>query len=206
MKSDVLHRIGLGVAALCSLVSIDSALADIRIYAAGGIGKITPKVEAGETETVFSGAEGKLAAHFDVFSPVPGFSLYAGPEFRVGSFTSEETNENVVIKSTLSSTLAGVEAGANFGMIPLVTLQAGYNYSFPMSGSIEVKNPTETVTKKSSSGSESGFTLRGLITPFPLTRLGLEYSLGSGKNKYSEIETELKFDFWAARAVFGVAL
>jgi hypothetical protein len=75
-----------------------------------------------------------------------------------------------------------------------------------MGGTAEFESPLSNVSFDASSGSETGVTLRGLITPFPLTRLGLEYSLGSGKLKYSDLADELKYDFWAARAVFGIAL
>jgi hypothetical protein len=50
------------------------------------------------------------------------------------------------------------------------------------------------------------FPLNLLFTPGPLIRLGLgaEYSLGSGTTTY-ETHGEMKYSFWAARAVFGIA-
>lgn len=206
MKSAALSRLSLGVVSALSVVSIDAAQADLRLFVAGGLNTLTPEADAGETAPKYSGGEGKVAGHFDVFSPVPGLSLYAGPEFRLVALTSEETNQGVVSKLNLDSNFGGLEAGVNFGMIPMVTLQAGYNYSSLLSGEVKAQSPLTSVSVKASSGSESGITLRGLITPFPLTRLGVEYSLGNGSAKYDGDETASKYSFWAARAVVGIAL
>lgn len=189
-----------------ALLLAPSAKADIRIYAAGGLTNQTPNSDSTASTKALTGLDGKLAAHVDVLSPVPGVSLYAGPDLRVGS-SSREYNDTTTlkVKETVKSNAIGLEAGVHLGLIPIVTLQAGFNYGFPTGGSKDVETLAGTVKGNVNKGSEVGATLRGLITPFPLTRLGVEYSLGSGSTTY-ETHGEMKYNYWALRAVFGIAL
>jgi len=206
MQNVTLRLACVGLAGLVSATCMNSANADIRVFAAGGLVSMTPQDSEQASNKALTGIEGKVAGHFDILSPAPGIAVYAGPELRMGTLSREYTSSNIVTKQTIKSKSAGLEAGVHLGIIPIVTLQAGLNYSFPMGGTTEFESPGSKVSFDASSGSETGITLRGLITPFPLTRLGLEYSLGSGKLKYSDLADELKYDFWAARAVFGIAL
>lgn len=197
-------RLGILGAAVCSYVT--TAQADLRVFASGGYAKLTSTDSDSTSDDVLTGLEGKLAGHYDVLSPIPGLAIYAGPEVRSGSYTNEQTTDGVSVKSTMDKTLAGVEAGVSFGLIPLLTLQAGFNYNIPLSTKVEAKSAFVSVSAKGTSGSETGVTLRGLITPFPLIRLGVEYSMGSGKDKFENVPDEAKYDFWAARGVVGIAL
>lgn len=206
MQNVTLRLSYVGLAGLVSATCMNWANADIRVFAAGGLVSMTPQNSETSSNKALTGIEGKVAGHFDILSPAPGIAVYAGPEVRLGTLTREYTTNNSLLKQTLNSKSAGMEAGVHVGIIPIVTLQAGVNYSFPMGGTAEFKSPLSNVSFDASSGSETGVTLRGLITPFPLTRIGLEYSLGSGNLKYSDLADELKYDFWAARAVFGIAL
>ena len=206
MQNVTLRLACVGLAGLVSATCMHSANADIRVFAAGGLVSMTPQDSQKTSDKALTGIEGKVAGHFDILSPAPGIAVYAGPELRMGTLSREYTSSNIATKQTIKSKSAGLEAGVHVGIIPIVTLQAGLNYSFPMGGTAEFESPLSNVSFDASKGSETGVTLRGLITPFPLTRLGLEYSLGSGNVKYSDLSDELKYDFWAARAVFGVAL
>jgi hypothetical protein len=206
MQNVTLRLACVGLAGLVSATCANAANADIRVFAAGGLVSMKPQDSEQASDKALTGIEGKVAGHFDILSPVPGIAVYAGPELRMGTLSREYTSSNIATKQTIKSKSAGLEAGVHVGIIPIVTLQAGLNYSFPMGGTAEFESPLSNVSFDASSGSETGVTLRGLITPFPLTRLGLEYSLGSGKLKYSDLADELKYDFWAARAVFGIAL
>jgi|GEM_PF-678883 len=199
-----------GVASCVSLLSVGNAFADIRIFAAGGLTNQTPESGSTASTKSLTGAEGKLAAHIDVLSPVPLLSVYVGPELHFGTALREYDVEIVKWKETVKTNSAGLEAGLHVGAIPLVTLQAGVNYGFPTGGSKDIEKPsltsgTTTESGKASSGSEMGATVRALITPFPLTRLGVEYSVSSGKVTY-ETHGEMKYSYWAARAVFGLAI
>lgn len=207
MQNVTLRLACVGLAGLVSATCMHSANADIRVFAAGGLVSMTPQDSEKTSDKALTGIEGKVAGHFDILSPAPGIAVYAGPELRMGTLTREYTANNSLTKETLKSKSAGLEAGVHVGIIPIVTLQAGLNYSFPTGGNVEFESPlVGKASFDASKGSETGVTLRGLITPFPLTRLGLEYSLGSGNVKYSDLSDELKYDFWAARAVFGIAL
>lgn len=200
-------RILSGMACFYSLGMVATAQADIRVFAAGGLAALTPQKTADNaSDKALSGLETKLSGQFDVLSPIPGVAVYAGPDVTFATLTREYTVASVTAKETLKSNGAGLEAGVHLGLIPIVTLQAGLNYSFPLSGDWEVSAGTLKQTFKASSGSQMGATARALITPFPLTRLGLEYSMGSGTAKYNDVPSELKYDFWAARAVFGLSL
>lgn len=196
----------LGGVGISSLTLSQTAAADIRAFAAGGLTSQTPESGSTASTKSLTGVEGKLAAHFDVFGPVPGVSLYAGPELHVGTSIREYDDAAAVkAKETIKTNAAGIEAGVHVGLIPVITLQAGLNYGFPMGGSKEVVKVTSTVTGNASKGSETGATVRALITPFPLLRLGAEYSIGSGTITY-DTHGEMKYSFWAARAVLGIAL
>jgi hypothetical protein len=205
-KNRAMRKLGLSAVALFSLYSAESAMADIRVFAAGGLTNQTPESGSTASTKALTGAEGKLAGHLDIFGPVPGVSIYAGPELHVGTAIREYDDATAIkAKETIKTNALGLEAGVHVGLIPIITVQAGLNYNFPSGGSKEVVKATGTVTGNASKGSETGATVRALITPFPLTRLGVEYSLGSGTTTY-ETHGEMKYSFWAARAVFGIAL
>jgi hypothetical protein len=189
-----------------SMILSGIASADIRLLGAGGLTQLTPKSDSTPSTKAFTGAEGKLALHFDIFAPLPGVSLYAGPELRFGTAMREYDDATTVkVKETLKSTTANLEAGVHVGVIPVLSLQGGLTYGFPTGGSKEVQTPLKTVSGNTNKGSELGVTLRALITPFPMTRLGAEYSIGNGNTTYETIG-EMKYSFWAARAVLGIAL
>jgi hypothetical protein len=193
-------------AAVISVFAVAHANADIRIYAAAGLSQQTPEAGSQPSTKALTGAVTKLAGHLDVFSPVPGVSIYAGPEIQMGTFIREYDDAAALkAKETVKMNSAGLEAGVHVGLIPIVTLQAGLNYGFPTGGTKEVVKPTGTVSGKATKGSETGLTLRALITPFPLFRLGAEYSVGTGAVTH-ENHGELKYSLWAARGVLGIAL
>ncbi|MFZ9520207.1 MAG: hypothetical protein ACO3A4_06995 [Silvanigrellaceae bacterium] len=201
-----MKNLGLTAVGICSLYSAQSAMADIRVFAAGGLTNQTPESGSTASTKALTGAEGKLAGHIDIFGPIPGVSVYAGPELHVGTSIREYDDATAVkAKETVKSNSMGLEAGVHVGLIPIITVQAGLNYNFPTGGSKEVVKVTGTVTGNASKGSETGATVRALITPFPMTRLGVEYSMGSGSTTY-ETHGEMKYSFWAARAVFGIAI
>lgn len=201
-----MKNFGLAVVGLFSLCAAQSAMADIRVFAAGGLTNQTPESGSTASTKALTGAEGKLAGHIDIFGPIPGVSIYAGPELHVGTAIREYDDATAVkAKETIKSNALGLEAGVHVGLIPIITVQAGLNYNFPSGGSKEVVKVTGTVTGNASKGSETGATVRALITPFPMTRLGVEYSMGSGSTTY-ETHGEMKYSFWAARAVFGIAI
>jgi len=202
----LLKILGVGAVGITSLLSLNSAQADIRIFAAGGLTNQTPENGSTASTKALTGVGAKLAAHFDIFGPIPGVSVYAGPEILMGTSIREYDDAAALkAKETVKTNAAGLEAGVHVGLIPIVTLQAGLNYGFPTGGSKEIVKPTSTVTGNANKGSETGVTLRALITPFPLTRLGAEYSVGTGTTTY-ETHGEVKYSYWAARAVFGIAL
>lgn len=205
--SPLLKFVGLSAVGFAQLLSSGSASADlVRVFAAGGLTSQTPDAGSTLSSKELVGVQGKLAAHFDVFGPIPGVTIYAGPELHVGTSVREYDSASVKNKEIVKSNNAGLEAGVHVGLIPIVTLQGGLNYVFPMGGSKEVtKGLAAAETGKASKGSEVGATLRALITPFPLTRLGVEYSLGTGAMTY-EKHGEMKYSYSAVRAVFGISL
>jgi hypothetical protein len=198
--------LGCGVVAVISVLAASRAHADIRVFAAGGLAQQTPDAGSTASTKSLTGVSAKLAGHFDVFGPIPGVSVYAGPEIQMGTSIREYDDATALkAKETVKFNGAGLEAGVHVGLIPIVTLQAGLNYGFPTGGTKEVVKPTSTVTGKATKGSETGVTLRALITPFPLFRLGAEYSVGTGAITH-ETHGEMKYSFWAARGVLGIAL
>lgn len=206
--NSVLKTLGLSAAALMVVSFSGQALADIRVFAAGGVTGQTPEAGSTPSTKTLTGVEGKLAAHIDVFSPVPGVSVYAGPELRSGTSIREYDDAAVLkVKETVKSSSAGLEAGVHVGLIPVVTLQGGLNYGFPMGGSKEVVKATGTITGKATKGTELGATLRAMITPFPMFRLGAEYGFTvSPASTTYENHGEVKYNAWAGRVVLGISL
>ncbi|NBX17354.1 MAG: hypothetical protein EBR09_08310 [Proteobacteria bacterium] len=195
-----------GAAAVISVCTVSGANADIRLFGAGGLSQHTPESGSTASSKALTGVNAKLAGHFDIFGPVPGISIYAGPEIQTGTSIREYDDAAALkAKETVKFNAAGLEAGVHVGLVPVVTLQAGVNYGFPTGGTKEVVKPTSTVTGKATKGSETGVTLRALITPFPLIRLGAEFSTGTGAVTH-ETHGEMKYSFWAARGVLGIAL
>ncbi|MEY4065856.1 MAG: hypothetical protein RIR26_2064 [Pseudomonadota bacterium] len=210
MRSFALRLVGgLGLACVSVLIAQGDASADIRVFAGAGLANLTPKkTGAIVSDKVVSGIDFKGAAQLDVWSPpvIPGISIYAGPDLTVGTLTREYTVGTAVVKETLKTKSAGAEVGVHFGLIPIVTLQAGFNYAFPLGGEWEVDSLVAKKTYTASSGSQTGVNLRALITPFPLIRVGIEYGMGSGKAKFKDFSDELSFNSSAVRALVGVAL
>jgi hypothetical protein len=194
----------LGLVGFFAAAAVNSVQADIRVLAGAGLGELSQKDDSSSKKP--SGLDAKLAASFDVLSPVPGLAIYAGPEFLTGTYTRDTTVVNLPVKETISKTALGLHTGVHFGMIPVVSIQAELNYAAAIGGEVKVEALGNTTTVKTKSGSELGGTLRALITPFPLLRAGVEYNLGSGNTKYENATSEVKFDYTAIRAVVGIAL
>ncbi|MBM3383143.1 MAG: hypothetical protein FJY29_11990 [Betaproteobacteria bacterium] len=204
MQKHYFHLGLLGLVGVSAGLTLNSAQADIRVYAGVGLGELSKKDDTDKKKP--SGLDAKLAANVDVLSPVPGLSIYAGPEFLTGTYTRDTTILNSVAKETINKSALGLNAGVHFGMVPLVTFQGELNYATAMGGEVKVEALGKTSTLKTKSGSDLGGTLRALITPFPLLRAGVEYNLGSGNSKYEGNDEEVKYDYSAIRAVIGISL
>lgn len=203
MQNRYFHLGCLGIVGISAALTLNVAQADIRIYGGIGLGELSKKDDTNSKKP--SGLDVKLAANTDLISPVPGLSIYAGPEFLMGTYTRDTTLLNIPAKETISKSAIGLHAGVHFGLIPLVTLQAEANYATAVGGEFKL-DAVNSSTFKTKSGSDLGGTLRALITPFPLLRAGVEYNLGSGSAKYEGNDTEVKYDYSAIRAVIGISL
>lgn len=205
MQNLKVRAIGLCLASALSIAAGEKAHAGIRAFGSAGYASVTNEEGSSESKEV-TGYDLNLTGQFDVFS-LPAISIYAGPSFKSANTSSEYSMGGIAVTQELTQTHAGVEAGVNFGLIPLITLQGGLNYNVGLSGKLSLKRIGSTTADfDAESGSEMGATVRALLTPFPLLRAGAELGVGSGKVQFGDEAPETKYSYWSARAVVGLSL
>lgn len=213
-----------GLVALGSLFVAQQGVAGIRAIAGAGLSQVTPTDGDWKlpSEDSLTGYDVRLVGQIDVLSPIPLLSIFAGPSVQLGKAVREykksvaitvngeaKGEQETTLTETLDSKSAGVEVGAQFSVVGLLRLQAAGHYNLDLSNTYKIEAPVSSITANKeftlSSGSEMGFTIRGLMTPFPFLMAGIEYGVTSGSRKYKDETSDFKFDSWSARALVGVS-
>jgi hypothetical protein len=213
------------VVALASVLVSQQGQASIRVFGSAGLSQVTPTDGDWKlfSEDSFNGYDVRLLGQIDVLSPIPLLSIFAGPNVQFGQAVRESKKkvsvtvngqatgeQETTVKETLDSKSAGVELGAQFSLVGIAQLQAAAHYNLDLSNGYKFEAPVSSVTANKeltlASGNALGFTVHGLLTPFPFLRAGVEYGVESGSRKYKDETSEFKFDNWSVRGMIGVSL
>jgi hypothetical protein len=194
-----MKRVSLAALCLGSLFVASSAFADLRVMAGGGYLSLTnkDKWEDGE-KAKFTGVGGSARVQYDVLSPIPGLSLFAGGG--LGMMLPTYTTETSGVEYTLgyTETYIPVELGVQVGTIPMLRLQASAQYHYGLSGKNNVASDDDATQKalekilpEWESSSRVMVTGRALLTVAPFVAAGVYAdALVSGKSKMKDQDEE----------------
>jgi hypothetical protein len=155
----------------------------LRLYGGGGFESLNID-EEGYKDDSFIGYSVSGIANVGFFDTIPGFSLFAGGGIRQLATKLEGTIYGFKSSLKFSSTLAVVEGGAEFSMIPLLRLQALGTYEYALNGKVETSaegidpttnNPLKITTNNDiDKFARFGLGARALLTVMPFLSVGLE--------------------------------
>jgi hypothetical protein len=171
-------------ACICATVAAQTAFADLRIMGNGGYLKLTSE-GINDWKPEYAGFDGALRAQYDVFSPVPGLSLFAGVGLGQMLTIYKETYLGLAYDVTYQETYIPAEVGVQFSLIPMLRLQAAAQYQHGLNGETGGSVGGVDLAKHSmDSSSRVLLTGRALLTVAPFISAGIYGDvLASGKLK-----------------------